>query len=325
MLKSRTFIAAALIGSVLTACVQQSLPNFKSLPAQFVADRIFVVPKTLSGEKISFYTDTGGGWNAIRKSEAERLELKTQAQTSGESGTLALVDFPSFSDEAAIPKPSERYWQQGRLVVVEDERMSHAGFLGGKWFADKVWDFNYLERTLAYSNGAVQPTSEFAVTLGFQTNSEGMRTNHFPRMPVRVGTHEYQMLFDTGATAKLSAEIAQLTGLEKGAQVGTSYIRAEVFDLWERENPDWLVVENAEVVTGQAFDMIRVPEISVAGLVVGPVWFAQRPDATFSDWMSSMMDQPIDGAIGGSALKYFRVIVDYPHSRAYFSVDSGSQ
>jgi hypothetical protein len=37
--------------------------------------------------------------------------------------------------------------------------------------------------------------------------------------------------------------------------------------------------------------------------------------------MSSMMDGPVHGAIGGSALKYFRVIVDYPDSKAYFFLD----
>jgi hypothetical protein len=32
--------------------------------------------------------------------------------------------------------------------------------------------------------------------------------------------------------------------------------------------------------------------------------------------MSSMMDRRIDGALGGSALQYLRLIVDYPNEQA---------
>jgi hypothetical protein len=52
---------------------------------------------------------------------------------------------------------------------------------------------------------------------------------------------------------------------------------------------------------------------------VGPVWFTQRPDRAFREWMSSMTDRPIEGALGGSAFKTTRMILDYPGGRAYFS------
>ena len=57
---------------------------------------------------------------------------------------------------------------------------------------------------------------------------------------------------------------------------------------------------------------------------VGPVWFVQRPDASFREYMAQMMDMPIDGAIGGSALKYFRMVIDYPNATAYFTT-SGTE
>ena len=63
--------------------------------------------------------------------------------------------------------------------------------------------------------------------------------------------------------------------------------------------------------------MIEVPQVTIAGLSVGPVWFTQRPDAAFREWMSQMMDKPVDEAIGGSALKYLRVVLDYPGKTAY--------
>lgn len=71
---------------------------------------------------------------------------------------------------------------------------------------------------------------------------------------------------------------------------------------------------------GREFPMIRVPSVTVAGHTVGPVWFAQRPDSNFRKMMPELMDKPIEGALGGSALQYFRVVIDYPGAAAYFSV-----
>jgi hypothetical protein len=34
--------------------------------------------------------------------------------------------------------------------------------------------------------------------------------------------------------------------------------------------------------------------------------------------MASMMDRPTWGALGGPALKHFRVVIDYPGCAAYF-------
>jgi hypothetical protein len=40
--------------------------------------------------------------------------------------------------------------------------------------------------------------------------------------------------------------------------------------------------------------------------------------ANFLDWMSQWTDAPIVGALGGSALQYFRVTLDYPRAVALF-------
>ena len=64
--------------------------------------------------------------------------------------------------------------------------------------------------------------------------------------------------------------------------------------------------------------MIEVPRITIDGHAVGPVWFAEQPPGSFQKYMAGMMDRPTWGAIGGSALRYFRVLVDYPAARACF-------
>lgn len=62
--------------------------------------------------------------------------------------------------------------------------------------------------------------------------------------------------------------------------------------------------------------MIRVAEIRVGSQNIGPVWFTVRPDQSFHDFMSQYMDEPVEGALGGSAWKYATLILDYPRARA---------
>jgi hypothetical protein len=77
------------------------------------------------------------------------------------------------------------------------------------------------------------------------------------------------------------------------------------------------VITNAdETVPGMA--MIEVPEIQIAGFRVGPVWFTERPDPNFHQFMSQWMDRQVDGALGGNAFRFFRVTVDYPAAVAHF-------
>lgn len=64
--------------------------------------------------------------------------------------------------------------------------------------------------------------------------------------------------------------------------------------------------------------MIEVPSVKIAGLDSGPTWFTRRPDSAFHQFMSSMMDRRVEGALGGSLLQYFVVTVDYAQAIATF-------
>jgi hypothetical protein len=71
-----------------------------------------------------------------------------------------------------------------------------------------------------------------------------------------------------------------------------------------------------KTLTGSA--LIEVPELVIGGHKVGPVWFTVQPDIGFQAVMKPLMDQPIVGALGGSALHYFRLTVDWPNAIAIF-------
>lgn len=303
---------------LLAAALSVTDPNqpCEVVPAEFRADRIFVHAPTPGGA-ITFYADTGGGWNAIRASVASRLGLVPSGKVETESGFVGSVDFPAFLTAAGIPRPFNEAWLHGRLVVVPDEQLQEDGFFGSRWFAGRVWEINYLDKSLCVLQRWHSSTDAHRATLGFRSN-KGRRDLNFPRIAVTVSGEVFQVLLDTGATAQLTRSSAPEFSVEPGTKVGTSYITTSTFDRWVRLHSDWNVVEDAEIVTGHSYPMIRVPEVTIAGLTAGPIWFAARPDSTFENWMSQMTDQPIVGAIGGSVLKYFKVVVDYPGSAAYF-------
>ena len=92
-----------------------------------------------------------------------------------------------------------------------------------------------------------------------------------------------------------------------------------VFERWVANHPDWRVVEGGDRIGDKALRLIEVPAVTIAGHTVGPVWFAERPPGAFQKYMASMMDRPTWGAIGGSGLKYFRMVIDYPAAKAWFA------
>lgn len=295
-------------------CHHQSA--IEALPADFENDRIYLLPTTPDGRVIRFVTDTGGGWNAIKRSIAKELETSL----SGSADAMPLPDFVAGSEI-----PSSSLFRDGNLVVVEDSELDDDvdGFLGGRWFGNKIWEFDYLNERLSRIDEyrAQTDVNCHDANLGFQVDRQGVRTMHFARVSIEVDGQRIDVLIDTGAKAQLTESGAAYFGNEHGSSVGTSFIGQSIFDNWAKQHPEWSIVQNADSVQGQTYSMIEVPHVTVGRHTVGPVWFTARPDSAFVDYMSSMMDQTIYGALGGSAFKYFRLIMDYPRAKAYFCTD----
>jgi len=182
-----------------------------------------------------------------------------------------------------------------------------------------VWTFDYPARRLLLRTPGDVPAvaPEHRVSLGFQTDGSGRRTMHFPRIRVAVDGDSLDLLFDTGATVVLGDDALAAAG-GGPARRGGSFIAQSVLDAWRARHPGWRVVEGGDVGLGRPLAMIEVPRVDVGGYGVGPVWFAARPDAGFHQMMSSMMDRQVEGALGGSALRFLRVTVDYPNAVAVF-------
>ena len=308
MLRAFTLVLAAATNAAASA---------ERVPAEFVHDQIWLTPK-VEGRELRFFTDTGGGWNAIAKEVVHDLGLVVET-VDADGQSVGLVDYPSFDSGHGLPA-APGHFMQGRLMVTEASRFIAGGdgFLGGRWFADGVWDFDYLQQRLVKLERPAPAKSAVPVPLGFQSNAQGERTTHFPSLAVEVDGEVLDLLFDTGATATLTDRSGPVFGLPAGTHVGTSFIEQEKFDRWVQRHPDWRVLEQADDKGGQRRRMIEVPQIVIGGHRAGPVWFAEQPPGAFRKYMAQWMDRPTWGAIGGSGLKYFRIVVDYPAAQAWF-------
>lgn len=285
------------------------------IPARFEANRIYVTPVTASGDTLRLYTDTGGGRHPIfTTSSVERLGLSPTDTLSQGQRSMPVVPFPEVegmpapSTDRAVVFPNRG---QARLLDLGD------GMLGQGWFAGRIWTFDYgAERLVHHSTReSLSFDPRHTVELGFRTDSTGRRTGNHPRIEATIAGAQHSFLLDTGATSVLADSARDAIGGAK--RIGSGFVTASLFEKWRRAHPDWTVVEGASVFRGGT-PMIRVPAVTVAGHTVGPVWFERRPDRAFKKGMARTMDQPVDGALGGSLFQYFRITVDYPGARAHF-------
>lgn len=298
----------------------EALTQRDVLPTEFIDGRIFVTPTVQSGQKIRFYTDTGGGWNMVPRELADHLQLEPGPAVRGDGdGQYQTVHWPAFADGQGIPMPLADTWTDGRLVsATADERQggkSDEGFLGSRWFGARVWEFDYPGETLALLQGGMPPEAMAATPM----TTAAQRGMHFPRIEIEVDGQVIPVLFDTGAMVTLGADAARLQGKSEGAVVAGSFITATGFERWREKRPDWRVAEKGDRLADSDFPMIEVPDVRIAGVSTGPAWFALRPDHNFIEFMSSMTDAPVEGAIGGSAFSNLRLIADYPGQRLYVS------
>lgn len=300
-----------------------TLAKERPLPAKFENNQIYLTPTLLDNKKIKFFTDTGGGWNVLTKELYQTYKLKTITKIS-ENGDVLLSEMPHFIQGKSIPLGGLNNFMEGYLFIRDKEEISSYrdtdGILGGRWHAEKIISFDYINQKMSIleSISDLNIKKYDKIKLGFQKHN-GIYTLAFPRIEIKVLGKTLPMLFDTGATARLSAKAKQVLKNENEA-VGTSYIVSSLFDKWQRENPSWLVIEKADKLLNEP--MIQVPEVQIGDQTIGPVWFTRRQDSNFHEYMSSYMDKKIEGAIGGSLLKYLRIIIDYPNEKAYIFNDN---
>lgn len=292
-----------------------------TLPATLESGRFFVSPVTEDGRgPLKLFTDTGGGY-FLGEAGARALGIEIDEGVAPDADAPpVLVRWPAWSRTAWIPDSISNGatvpLQRGALPAAAAHLAN--GMLGAPWFGGRCWEFDYAAGTLRLlPDGALPPVAAaHRARLGFLRNEAGEHGTHFPRITVRIGDDELDLLFDTGASTRVEPAALAVIADGQPAERATSFLIDSIAQRWRAAHPQWRYIEAAESGTG--FAMLEVPQVAFAGHTVGPVWFTLRPDGNFRTWMAQWMDKPLDGALGGNAFAGLRITVDYASETATF-------
>ncbi len=282
------------------------------LPTRFESDRVFLEARTEKGQPLRMYTDTGGGLY-LHDTAAQRLGLPLETAEGDDGSPIEVVGLPVFDPTTPVPAVTVL---AGRLPVAHESPLGDVfgdGILGAAWFGDRVWTFDYGAQTLVMHASSVGCDDGSVVPLGFPQR-DGVRLGSYPRITVEIDGFSHELLFDTGATVMLTEPGLAALADDGPPERATSFMVRSVFQAWRRRHPDWRVIESADRMAGDP--MIEVPAVEIGEHSVGPVWFTARDDPNFHEFMSQWMDKQVDGALGGSALRYLRFTMDYPAAQA---------
>ncbi len=320
-LTRRAVLAGGTAGLVATAAPPAAaFAQERIIPTHFEDGIIYATPVTADGHAMKLLTDTGGGLFLLEPAVA-RLGLDVETATVDGRQT-SLASLPGFRQDAWIPEPVGSDSRMPVMPAAGEGKMfadrGLDGMLGQAWFGDRVWTFDYPAKKLllgpvSFLSGE---SGKGVAPLEFQTR-DGRRSTHFPLIRADIAGETLDLLFDTGAQSPLTPGAQAVLG-PGGEWRASSFIGKSVADRWRAANPDWPVVLGGEKMTGM--DLVRAPNVRVAGLDLGPAWFAVRPDKNFTEWMSQWMARPIVGALGASAFSRARIVADYPAALARFEV-----
>lgn len=316
---------AAVQPAVLAQCPTPRENGARRIPAYFEMGRVLAAPRTARGDTAFFILDSGGGFNAIMDTRVAALHLATQFVGSG-NDTGTVVPLASFVDSVSLPAPVAGYPHDGTLLVTRaltsmapHYAVAITGFLGSGWWANRVWQIDYLRRELWLYQHSVLTTgaaNAHVIPLAFRTSGSGARQTNFARIRAVIDGDSLDLLFDTGATTLLTDSARTVLGDTRPTGRAGSFISASIFDRWHARHPEWRVVERGEAGTQAA--LIEVPAMQLAGYAVGSVVWEKRGDTNFHKLMDPLMDRPVQGSLGGAAFQFFSITIDYPRSLACF-------
>ncbi|MCB9274693.1 MAG: hypothetical protein H6564_11685 [Lewinellaceae bacterium] len=280
------------------------------LSAQYSRQLLYLKAQTTSGP-VRFFANTTGGTFLMERALHHRA-LPMMVEESGNTfieldAMLAAAQFPLTGKQHSLLVP----YGEGELECDAD------GMLGQAWFGRYCWTLDYPQQEAWCYQPPLSPLEAHTVPLSFLENGQGGRITSFASLNIEVDGEAISLVLDTGARLLPTAAACEAMSDTAHTAMGISFIMESVFEEWHAAHPDWPVVEQAGQELGNA-RLIQVPQITVAGHTVGPVWFCSRPDSYYLTYFSRFTGQPVMGALGGSALQYFRLTLDYPNGLAKF-------
>lgn len=299
------------------------------LPTEYHAGRFVATPVTPTGDTLCFIADSGGGVTLIRQADAHRLGLSaikhdSRDKKSALGSGLSFVNAPQFRRGASIPPPVHH---DGHYLSVSKEWFTNRqkeelinaifrgadGLLGQSWFIGRTFRFDYEEQQIVWVRDGSLPqvAPEHRIPMTPARGERGAPEIAHMVLPAVISGDTIPTLFDTGATVVLTESARRKIGGGPITRAGF-HVSPNLYKKWRDEHPEWNYIENgSRGGTRGKFDLIRVPEVTVGGYEIGPVWLNTLRKLDRQDEFSA--------AIGGAALRYFdSVTVDFGAGTAAF-------
>jgi predicted aspartyl protease len=319
----------ALLGSglMMATVAHAETAARQRMPTAYEAGHFYAVPKTAQGKTMRLLVDTGGaggsGWYVVDPIAAKRLGLNV-ADCALDGEKVQVIPSISFLPGNALPASANTPCHSVALVVKGIGRTTDRGdgLLGAGYLPGHIWTFDYPGHALWLEPTSWQPPAgAHRTALGFPVDGNGHPSTGMARITLSVDGQPLDLLLDTGATAKPTDAGKQASGISTVNGMGTtSYITTSVMNRWHQQHPDWRMVAKGDDLFGaqHATRLIEVPRVDIAGWTLGPIWFTERPDANFHDYMSQYTDKPVEGSAGANVFASFRMTIDYPARAAWF-------
>lgn len=168
-------------------------------------------------------------------------------------------------------------------------------FIGQDYFKNKIFHFNYKNKTLAELSKSPSKNSRMYK----QYRMIKSKTNNFIHTDIIFENKKEIFLFDTGATLDRNKK-----------QYAISFLDGRIFDKLQKK------YKTIKKYDADGSPVMIIPEVTIFGKVIKNVKFLRRKNGSFS-WMSKITKIKHIGAIGGNVLKHFNIICDYKNVKFY--------
>lgn len=304
-------------------------PNY-IVPTHFVdGERFYFKLPLANNDTLLAFGDTGGGISFLAPKAVSKGDINSNLKRGIVKAMMPLqyilfqdlvkdknYPVPSFQRNFVIRNPFLAVTSPALMIPPMDDELKFMldvqpeieAFLGQSFFMGHSWTIDYLNEQITVNTALNDSLVNDANVqkLGFKKNIRQEKIFGHPSMQVVIEGDTIDVLFDTGASIVLSEDGQKMLKTTKKT-LGGSFIAASLYNKWRKEHPEWKFYPKADL----AGDIIEVPTVTISGHKVGPVLFAVRRDEVWSNGMIASMDKVVKGAIGGSALKHFKVTIDY--------------
>lgn len=302
------------------------------VPSKFVdSSQFFVKIPLRNKDTLLAFCDTGGGISMLSPYKKKNPAIDPYIRMGVVKGIMPM-DYAFFNEivadeEFPVPNPVPNLILRNPFAMVTDpyfiiprlsedlqEKLDKVpemdAFLGQGFFMGKSWTLDYPNQEVWVNTPLplvdARKDQSNIQKLHFKKNDFGTSVYGHPRMQIEIDSTVLDVLFDTGASFVLSDDGKNYFNTSKNTMAG-SFISATIFDGWRKKHPDWKYYPASDGEQG----IIAVPKVRIGPYEVGPVLFSRRPDYVWSEIMIHTMDKVVQGAIGGTLLKHFKVTIDY--------------